>query len=100
MGWYILSTITISDLMKKLGNINLIDIRCSSSYNNNHIPGAKNIEYRTLLEDPSKYLDRNNKYYFYCQKGVQSHKLCSYLSSIGYDVVNVAGGYEAWILEK
>ena len=57
-------------------------------------------EYRTLLEAHSKYLDRNNKYYFYCQKGVQSHKLCSYLSSIGYDVVNVAGGYEAWILEK
>ncbi len=95
-----MTTITVSDLMKRLGNINLIDIRSSSRFNNNHIPGAKNIEYSILVMDPSKYLDRNNKYYFYCQRGMQSHKLCSYLSSIGYDVVNVAGGYEAWILEK
>lgn len=95
-----MTTITISNLMKIVDEINLIDIRSSSRFNNNHIPGAKNIEYGTLLAEPSKYLDRHKKYYFYCQRGMQSHKLCAYLSSIGYDVVNVAGGYEAWILEK
>lgn len=95
-----MTTITIPDLMKIINRVNIIDIRGSSSFNNNHIPGAKNIEYKTLILNLNKYLNKNEKYYFYCQRGVQSYKLCSYLSSLGYDVVNVLGGYEAWILEK
>ncbi len=95
-----MSTIIVADLIPILNNINLIDIRNSVNYNNNHIPGAKNISYSELLTNYSKYLKRNEKYYIYCQKGMNSHKLCYFLSNIGYDVVNIAGGYEAWIMEK
>lgn len=95
-----MSTIIIPELIPILNRINLIDIRSGVSYNNNHIPGAKNIGYTELLTNYSKYLNKNEKYYFYCQKGMNSYKLCSYLSSLGYDVVNIAGGYESWILEK
>lgn len=95
-----MSTITVPSLVQLIGNINIIDIRNSASYNNNHIPGAKNIEYSLLLNNPDKYLNKNDKYYFYCTRGITSHKLCSYLSKLGYDVVNVAGGYEGYILEK
>lgn len=95
-----MSTITVPSLVQLIGNINIIDIRNSSSYNNNHIPGAKNIEYSLLINNPDKYLNRNDKYYFYCTRGITSHKLCSYLSKLGYDVVNIAGGYEGYILEK
>ena len=73
-----MTTITVNELLS-LGNINLIDIRSHINYNNNHIPGAKNIEYSELINDYMKYLNRNEKYYFYCQRGVTSHKLCSYL---------------------
>lgn len=95
-----MSTITVPSLVQLIGNINIIDIRNSASYNNNHIPGAQNIEYSLLLNNPDKYLNKNDKYYFYCTRGITSHKLCSYLSKLGYDVVNVAGGYKGYILEK
>lgn len=95
-----MSTITVPDLIPILNNINLIDIRSGASYNNNHIPGAKNIEYNELITNYYKYLKKGERYYFYCQRGVNSHKLCSLLSNLGYDVVSIAGGYESWILER
>lgn len=94
-----MTTITVRDLKTLIGNINLIDIRNGVNYNNNHIFGAKNMDYTNLVNAPDKYLNKGEKYYFYCQKGMRSHKLCSYLDRLGYNVVNVAGGYEAWILE-
>ena len=49
-----MSTITVPSLIPLIGNINIIDIRNSMSYNNNHITGAKNIEYTLLVNNPSK----------------------------------------------
>ena len=42
---------------------------------------------------------KTDTYYIYCQRGVQSRKLCLILKNMGYKVVNINGGYEAWILE-
>ena len=64
-----MSTITVPSLIPLIGNINIIDIRNSMSYNNNHITGAKNIEYTLLVNNPSKYLNKNEKYYFYRYAG-------------------------------
>lgn len=90
-------SISISDL-KKLGNINLIDIRSIEKYNNKHIFNAKNIPTEQLLLYPNKYLDIEEKYYIYCQKGIQSKKICQILKNKGYNVINIIGGYEAWVL--
>ncbi len=92
-------SISISDL-KKLGNVNLIDIRSIEKYNNKHILNAKNIQINELLINPGKYLNKYEKYYIYCQKGIQSRRLCQILKSNGYNVINVSGGYEAWILNE
>ena len=94
-----LSSITIQDLMN-CHNINLIDIRSEQNYNNNHIPGAINIPYEKLIISPSSYLDINQKYFIYCQKGITSVKVCKILAMQGYKVVNIIGGYEEWILKK
>lgn len=94
-----ISSINISDLLN-LKNINLIDLRSEQKYNNNHIPGAINIPYEKLIVDPNRYLDKKNKYFFYCQKGISSLKVCKLLARQGYIVVNVIGGYEEWILKK
>ena len=93
-------TIAVPNLIPIINEVNLIDIRSNVSYNNNHIPGAKNIPYMDLMSNPQKYLDQKSKYYIYCQKGVKSYQLSSYLVSLGYDVVSVIGGYESWILER
>ena len=86
--------------LKNLNNINIIDVRSIEKYNNRHIEGAINIPLEKMLINFNKYLDMNKKYYIYCQKGVQSKKLCQMLKNNGYDVVNVEGGYEAYILSE
>ena len=92
------SKISISDLIPIVNQVNIIDIRSVQSYNNNHIPNAKNIPLEKLIIEPSRYLNKNDKYYIYCQKGLSSENICSILSKEGYNVVNLIGGYESWIL--
>ena len=92
-------SISVTDL-KKLSNPNLIDIRSIEKYNNKHIMNAINIPLDQLLIKPEKYLMREKEYYIYCQKGIQSRKLCHILTNNGYNVVNVSGGYESWILNE
>ena len=86
--------------LKKLSNINIIDIRSIEKYNNRHIEGAINIPLEKMLINFNKYLSKNKRYYIYCQMGVQSRKLCRILKTNGYDVVNVEGGYEAYVLSE
>ena len=88
------------DELKKLNNINIIDIRSIEKYNNNHILNAKNIPLEQLLIKPEKYLSKYEKYYIYCRKGIQSRKLCQILTNNGYNVVNIIGGYESWIMNE
>ena len=90
-------SISVSQL-KQLGNVDLIDIRSIEKYNSKHILNARNIQMEQLLIHPEKYLMMQNRYYIYCQKGIQSRRLCLILKYIGYNVVNITGGYEAWVL--
>ncbi len=91
--------ILISDFLK-VYNPNVIDIRIPQKFNDNHIPGAKNINANMLLNNPEKYLDPNLTYYIYCQKGTSSKTLAQVLRAKGYQVFNIIGGYEAWILNS
>ena len=86
--------------LEQLRNINIIDMRSIEKYNNNHIMNAINIPFEKLLANFNKYLDKNKKYYIYCQMGIQSRKVCQILKNNGYSVVNIIGGYEAWILNQ
>ena len=71
---------------------NVIDIRDKASYNVWHYPNSINIPYTILLNNPSYYLDKNNKYYIYCKSGIRSKKATDLLKILGYDVVNVIDG--------
>ena len=94
-----ISNINISELLN-LNGISIIDIRNIEKYNDNHIPNAINIPQEKLLMNPNKYLDKNTRYYIYCQKGMSSYNTCKILSKIGYKVTNINGGYESYILNK
>ena len=91
--------ISIDDFMK-LVNPNIIDVRIPQKYNDNHIPGAININANSLLNNPEKYLNPSLIYYIYCQKGTSSRTLAQFLRVKGYQVFNIIGGYEAWILNS
>lgn len=90
----------MNDFLKLKGKINIIDIRNIEKYNNNHIPNSINIPHEKLIINPDKYLDKEKKYYIYCQKGITSYKTCQILIKQGYNVTNINGGYESWILKN
>ncbi len=90
-------SINVSEF-KNLSLCNIIDIRNVQKYNDGHILDARNIPYEQLILFPEKYLDNKNIYYIYCQKGNKSKILCQILVNRGYNVININGGYEAWIL--
>ena len=83
----------------ELKNINgeIIDIRDNIKYNIDHIPTAINIPTQKLIMQPEKYINKNQTYYIYCQKGITSLNICRILTLKGYKTINVKGGYENWI---
>ena len=93
-----INSISISDLKSKINSINLIDIRNKIRYNSGHISGAKNIEKDDLLKNPNKYLNKQDTYYIYCERGITSYNVTIALTNLGYNVINIEGGYSRWIL--
>ena len=87
-------------MLASLDKSNIIDIRSIEKYNDNHIDNAIHIPMLLLLKDPSKYLNKLDDYYIYCQYGKNSYKVCLALARQGYKVHNIIGGYEAWLLER
>ena len=92
--------ISINDFIKICDKVNIIDIRSRQKYNDNHILNSKNIDKNELILYPNKYLNKNDKYYVYCQRGSNSLRVCQILRNKGYNVYNILGGYEEWILRK
>ncbi len=91
--------ISLKDLLNEK-NSNIIDIRDSSKYNLGHIKGAMNIFYYDLLNNHQKYLDRNKKYFLYCDYGNTSKIVSMRLNKYGYDTVSISGGYNNYLLRK
>ena len=78
----------------------LIDIRDKYEYLLSHIPRSINIPYNYLLTIPENYLNFNTNYYLYCDSGIKSRKLCERLTELGYNVIDLIGGYNKYIDDK
>lgn len=90
--------IELNDFLK-INNPNIIDIRSLEKYNEQHIPNSININYSLLITNPEEYLNKNETYYIYCQKGITSKKVVQMLKVRGYKVISIIGGYEKYILQ-
>lgn len=77
-------------------NYEIIDIRSQIEYSKGHIYNARNIDMNKLLNEHDKYLDKGKTYYIYCSFGNKSKKVCEMLTLLGYDVINVYGGYDSF----
>ncbi len=53
------------------------------------IKGSIRMDIDKILSNPSKYLDKNKTYYFYCTKGSRSRRAVQILGVYGYKVVKV-----------
>ena len=94
--------IRIESIINNLENLNLIDIRDNYLYNLGSIPYSKNIPMNFLIMNPNNYLNMKDTYYIYCNRGINSVKTCEALSRLGYNVINIIGGYEEYkrIIDK
>lgn len=87
--------ILIEEVLKMKKPI-IIDIRDNYSYNLGHIPKAINIAYYNLLSNYSHYLNKQDKYFLYCEYGQQSFEISKRLNSFGYNTTSIIGGYEEY----
>jgi len=97
--FFMISNININELLN-LKEINIIDIRSTEKYNQNHIPNSINIPQEKIITQPNKYLEKEKRYYIYCQKGMSSYSVCKILTKLGYKVTNINGGYESYIMNQ
>ncbi|CAN5651078.1 rhodanese-like domain-containing protein [soil metagenome] len=74
----------------------LIDVRMPDEYEEAHVPGAVLVPLPELPERLGEIPDESTAYVI-CKMGGRSMKACEFLVTQGYDVVNVAGGTQAWI---
>ena len=74
----------------------IVDIRESFEYKMSHIEGAVNIPKDLLELVPEKYLNKNNYYVLYCDKGIFSSKLSNELNKKGYKTISLSGGYSKY----
>lgn len=79
--------IDINIYNKSMGD--LIDVSDEITYKKNPYPGSINIPYQKLLLNYKEFLNKDQKYYIMCSKGIQSRKVVSILEFYGYDVTQV-----------
>lgn len=91
------NNIRASELKGLIGKVKIIDIRKNFMYNLGNIPSSHNVPKDFLLSFPDKYLNKDEMYYIYCTQGIESVKVCNQLSSLGYKVTNVLGGYHDYM---
>lgn len=96
-----MKSIDIDSLLEQFNlneKINIIDIRDKYKYNCGHIGNAVNIPANYLLINPENYLVKSKTYYIYCDSGSRSRVLCDELNYLGYNTINVSGGYNNYLL--
>jgi len=87
-----MNEVSIYEILNK-PDLHVIDIRDNYSFNQGHIPQAINIPYYSLLSNYSLYLNKNTKYYLYCDYGHQSKEISNRLNLFGYNTYYVKEGY-------
>lgn len=79
--------INLTDYNPSLGT--LIDVSEPAIYKERALLGSINIPYQKLLLNYRDLLNKNQKYYIMCTKGIHSQKVVSILEFNGYDVTQV-----------
>ena len=90
--------IDIESIVNNINDLNIIDIRDNYLYNMGCLPRAINIPMNFLITNPDNYLNKEDVYYIYCIRGINSKRTCEVLSRLGYNVVNLSGGFERYKL--
>lgn len=78
------------------GEVHLVDVRAATEYREGHIASAEHHFLGTLLRDLDS-LPTNQTIVAQCLGGGRSAIATSLLQRAGFDVINMQGGYRAWM---
>lgn len=91
-----IKSIEVNNLDESLTKNKLIDIREAYETKLGTIKGVKKIPMNTLLTNPEQYLNKEDEYYIMCQSGMRSSRTSKTLNKLGFNVVNVSGGFGSY----
>ncbi len=94
--------ITAEEVQKyaKQPDVQLIDVRTASEYQDGHIEGFKNIPLNSLEKQTAK-IQRNAPVIIHCQSGVRAAMAYSILVKLGYtNILNYSGSINDWTAKK
>ena len=79
--------------------VQLVDVRTPDEFAAGNIPGSVNIDVLTghFGETAATMLDKAYTAAVYCRSGNRSKNAAKTLSMMGYNVVELDGGYNAWV---
>ena len=89
--------IAFDEFKPYIGNddIQIVDVRGESEYNDGHVPGGENVFVGTLEQNLHK-ISRNKQVVIHCQSGDRSAIAQSLLERNGIEVKNFSGGMKEW----
>ncbi len=87
---------------KELDKVVLIDVRTPDEFNAGHLHNALNIDWfdAAFQNKIEAAVPKDKTVYVYCKVGGRSAKAAEKLNALGYTVVNLEGGYDAYIKSK
>ena len=90
-----------AEYMKQLQNDSkayLLDVRRADEYAAGHLPGAALLDVTDSVAFARgvELLDKEKNIYIYCRSGRRSRKAADILTSKGFKVCDMQGGYNAW----
>ena len=79
--------------------VQLVDVRTPDEFAAGNIPGSVNIDVQTghFGETAATMLDKAYTVAVYCRSGNRSKNAAKTLSMMGYNVVELDGGYNDWV---
>lgn len=90
-----MKTISVAELANNRGDYHVLDVRESEEHGLACLAGTINIPLGELAGRSSE-LPTDRPVAILCHHGIRSAHAAAYLSSIGYDTVNIEGGIEQW----
>ena len=87
---------SVHELNKRAGDLQIVDVRSSREWKNGHVPGARHIFLPELRKRIGE-LDRSKPTAVYCGSGYRASIATSIMKPAGFEKLwNVPGSWEAW----
>ncbi|MEI6132553.1 MAG: FAD-dependent oxidoreductase [Bacillota bacterium] len=78
-----------------LGKVTLLDTRTAGEFDNGTIPGSINIPVDEIRARANE-IDKSKPVYAFCGIGLRGYVACRVLTQMGFEAINLSGGYRLW----